>query len=193
MIRRVDTEELEQRLEAATETTTFDIKAEMPWSDKSFAKDILAMANMQDGGYILIGVEDGTFKRQGVPPDVRATYKIDTMRDQMAKWADPHVDFSVSFPQDRGGMTYVVIHVRSFREVPVICKSDGADVFKGKLYYRTTNEKVQSAVINNSYDMRDLILTATLRMRAKLLGLGIPLPDTDSDLMKFYDTELGDL
>jgi predicted HTH transcriptional regulator len=189
----VDPEQLERLLEAATETQTFEVKGAMKWDDKSLAKDILAFANVRDGGHIVIGVEDGTFARQGVDAEILASYQLDVMRDQMTKYADPHVDFSVSFPKDREGKQYVVIRVLSFREVPVICRKNSTDVREGAIYYRTTNRRPESAPINNSYDMRDLITTAAARMRDNFRRLGVDLTPVDSDWQRKLDSELGDL
>lgn len=189
----MDQEQLERLLEAATETQTFEVKGAMAWDEKGLAKDILALANVRDGGYIVIGVEDRTFERQGVDEATMATYEIDIMRDQMTKFADPHVDFSVSFPKDRQGLQYVAIRVLSFREIPVICRKNSTDVREGAIYYRTTNRRPESAPINNSYDMRDLITTAAARMRDNFRRLGVDLTPVDADWQKKLDTELGDL
>lgn len=61
----------------------------MVWDVKALVKHILAMANVRDGGVILIGVGDKTSERQGVTDKQRSTYDLDTMRDQLAKYADP--------------------------------------------------------------------------------------------------------
>jgi predicted HTH transcriptional regulator len=86
-------EELESRLEGRTETQTFEVKGPCDWNAPSLAKDILAMANVKDGGIIVIGIEDNTFNRIGVNTAQRDTYNLDTMKDQIAPYADPNVDF----------------------------------------------------------------------------------------------------
>ena len=60
------------------------------------------MSNLPDGGYIVIGVdeEDNEFKRTGVDEIDRKTYRLDLMRDQISKYADPMVDLNLSFPVD---------------------------------------------------------------------------------------------
>ena len=137
------------------------------------AKDILAMSNIQDGGVLLIGIEDNTFVRQGVSEAQRITFDFDTMRDQMARYADPHVDFRVSYPTDEGGLRFVAIEVSQFAEVPVICRSDGPDLRAGVVYYRNRNRRWESAPISNSFDMRELLdLAAALRMQ-KLQRVGL--------------------
>ncbi len=189
----MDTDELEQRLEGGQETQSFEVKGSMPWDHKSLAKDILAMSNVRDGGTILIGVEDDTFDRQGVTPDVRETYKIDIMRDQMTQYADPHVDFSVSYPTDREGREYVAIRVAPFREIPVICRRDSKDTVKGTIYYRGTDRRIESAAVSNSYDMRDIVTVAAMRTRKRLEELGAITGPVVGELKQRLDEELGGL
>jgi predicted HTH transcriptional regulator len=189
----MNTDELEQRLEGGRETPSFEVKASMAWNHKTLAKDILAMANVRDGGIILIGVEDRTFARQGVDQATLQTYDIDVMRDQMAQYADPHVDLSVGYPCDRDGRQYVAIEVAPFREIPVICRKDSYDTRAGAIYYRNTNRRVESAPVSNSYDMRDIITTAAMRTRQRLEELGAAPAFTEPDLRKRLDDELGGL
>jgi predicted HTH transcriptional regulator len=163
----MNTEELELYLQGQAESPTLDFKAAVPWDAASFAKDILAFSNVQDGGRIIIGIEDGTFARQGITDAQRNSYKIDIMRDQITSFADPHVSFSVEFPLDEGGKQYACIRVEPFEEIPVICRKDSADTRAGVIYYRNRNRRVESASVSNSYDMREIIEVATVRMMQK--------------------------
>lgn len=174
------TEEFESKLEGGAETQTLDIKAACDWNVASMAKDILAMSNVQDGGYIIIGVEDGTFARQGINAAQKATYDLDAMRDQMASFADPRAIFTVDFPRDGAGLEYAVIHVLPFDEIPVICAKESADTHRGVIYYRNSNARVQSAAVSNSYDMRDIIATATVKMMRRMRASGLTI-DNQSD------------
>ena len=158
------TDELESKLEGGIETQTFDVKDSCAWNVDSIVKDILAMSNVQDGGYILIGVEDGTFARHGISAAHKATYDLDIMKDQMAPYADPHTNFALEFPRDHTGLEYAVIRVFPFEEQPVICRKNGKEVHAGVLYYRNRAGRVQSAAVSNAHDMREIITNATVKM-----------------------------
>lgn len=152
------------------------------------------MANVRDGGIILIGVEDKTFARQGLEDADAASYDIDIMRDQLSPFADPLVEFGVSFPKDRQGRVYAAIKVLSFREVPVICKRSDqkCSVRAGAIYYRNSNRRPESAPVSNYYDMRKIVTLAAIRTRQELADLGV-VPDAHAAVDARLDDELGGL
>ena len=186
----MNTEEIQSLLDGAEETDRIEFKASMPWSKNQLVKDILAMANVQDGGKIVIGVEDGTFNRQGVSEEIAGTYIIDDMRDQVAPYADPKVIFKTHFPKDMGGLQYVVIDVAPFEDQPVICKRDGPDVHAGTIYFRSQAQKPQSARISNASDMRELMDRAVVGAMRRQQRLGFSVSTTNT---YDYDQELGGL
>jgi predicted HTH transcriptional regulator len=183
----LDTQALEALLDGAEETDSLEFKAAMPWDRNTLVKDILAMANIIDGGRIIIGVEDSSFQRQGATEEQIRTYKIDAMRDGIAPFADPRVVFGCEVVADHEGRRYVVIEVRPFEDVPVICRRDSADVKAGTIYFRSRARRPQSARVESSADMRDIIeRSAALRMR-NLARLGfVAQPESTYD----YDAEL---
>ena len=173
----MNTEELELHIQGEAESPTLDFKAAMTWDVGSFAKDILAFSNVQDGGIIIVGIEDKTFKRQGIDAVQRSSYNIDIMRDQMAPFADPHVNFSVDFPTDKDGKQYACIRIEPFTEIPVLCRKDSLDTRAGVVYYRNRNRRVESAAVSNSYDMREMIEVATVRMMRNKQRAGFSVVD----------------
>jgi len=182
--------ELEGKLEGGTETQTIEFKGTCNWDEKIFAKDILAMSNVQDGGFVIIGMkerDDGAFEREGITEENKTSYKIDEMRDQLTKYADPHVNFVIDFPKDRNDKEYVVIKVFPFEEVPVICRKNSDDTRAGVVYYRNKNRRVESAPVSNSYDMRDIIKIATVKMMQRKIELGFTVK---SSVKKKLDDEL---
>lgn len=178
--------ELEKLIEGQREHPGLDFKASGIWDVKKLTRDILAMSNLPDGGYIIIGVEevDNTFVKSGVGEELRKTYILDEMRDQIGKYADPMVDFELHFPQDSDGLIYVVIKVFSFRETPTICKRDLDKELKAStIYYRNTNRRVESAAVSNVNDLRDIIELAAVRLMQRRRSFGFVVPD---DSYKLY-------
>lgn len=190
----MDTSELEEILEGGAETQTVDFKAACRWDIEIFAKHLLAMANVRDGGHIIIGVGEGengrAYVRQGISPEQITSFKIDEMKDQMAQFADPHVNFTVGFPYDTQGKQYCVIRVLQFDEVPVICRKTSKKTTKGSIYYRNRERRAESAPVSNSYDMRDIIMDATVRMMQKLKERGFEVVSGDKQEL---DEELNGL
>lgn len=186
------TEELERLIEGQAESQSLDFKGDCPWDVKKFAKDFLAMANVRDGGTILIGIkeENRAFSRQGVSPHNLATYKIDDMRDQFRKFADPSVNFSVRYPKDKDGLEYVAIQIQSFSDLPIICVADSSDTNKATIYYRNTDGRVSSGPISNSNDLQEIIEIAAIRLRKKREDYGYIIKDDDKEKL---DQELDGL
>ncbi len=136
---------------------------------------IKLLVYFEDGGNIVIGVdelENGQFDPKGVTPEHKESYKPDIMKDQMAKFADPYVDFEVCFGEYEKKI-YVVIKVHPFKDIPVICKQEIHDSKKnqllqrGTLYHRNNDKRVQSAPISNAHDLRSIIERAAFLKMAK--------------------------
>ncbi|WP_313809356.1 ATP-binding protein [Sphingobium sp.] len=186
----MQSEDIEALLNGAEETDTLEFKAAVAWDRNLFVKDILAMANVIDGGRIVVGVEDQTFQRQGLTPGQLASYRIDEMRDGIAPFADPRAIFRMDAVADLQGRWYVVIEVSSFEDVPVICRRDGADVRAGTIYFRGRTRRPESAPVSNSADMRDMVERAAALSARRLRRIGF-VPDLPAG--PDYDAELGGL
>lgn len=159
--------ELEDILLDAQETDRLEFKGPMSWSVQSLIKDILALSNVRDGGWIVIGIDDATRSRVGVSSTQADTFDSDIMKDQVGVYADPHVEFCIHKVADNSGTNFVVIEVESFEEFPVICKKDSSDVNRGCIYFRSKTQKPQSARVSNVNDMRDIIeRSAAQKMKA---------------------------
>lgn len=196
MLLVISVEEFESKLEGGAETPSLEIKAACDWNVDSLAKDILAMSNVRDGGYIIVGVADGSFARQGISATQKETYNLDTMRDQMAPFADPHVTFTVEFPRDSSNREYAVIRVYPFEELPVICIKESRDTKRGVIYYRNSDVRVQSAAVSNSYDMRDIIANAAVKMVHSFAKQGLTIqsqPSIEDQAREAFKVEREDL
>ncbi len=177
----MSTEELEIILNGSDETQSLDFKESCPWDVNKFAKDILAMANVQDGGRIIIGVKEigeGAFEREGILAKDKKTYDTDIIMDQLSNFADPYVKAKVSFKKDNNGQEYGILEVEPFKEIPVICKKDSIDTNKAEIYYRNRDGRVKSARVSNSFDMRDIIDRAIIRSTERYRKINFPLPNS---------------
>jgi len=180
-------EELERHLEGARETPNLEFKCAIPWKRETFVKDILAMSNVLDGGIIIVGVEDETFIRQGLSPEIIKTYNLGNMRDGIAPFADPRVLFDLAIVSDASGKKFAVISVRPFEDLPVICRRDGLDVQAGTIYTRSRDRRPQSARVSTSSEMREIVERAAFLSARRLERIGfVPNIEVKYD----YDSEL---
>lgn len=200
------TEELEELLQGAQESDSLEFKGAMPW-DIGLIKDILAMANVQDGGHIVIGIEDETLVRQGLSREQIETFSADALMDKVGPFADPHVSFSVHKVRDNDGLNFVVFAVAPFERTPVICAKDGGnrnELQSGTIYYRTKTGRPKSARVDNANDMRDIVERAAIQTMRHFQDLGLGLKGSEVNISRdpqgavarmaeFFEEELGGL
>lgn len=185
----MNTQELEALLDGAEETDVLEFKGAMTWN-LSLIRDILAMANVQDGGRIVIGVADETYEREGLSDEQIASFDQETVRDRVSEFADPRVELRIQNVMDEQGLAFVVIEIGPFDTIPVICKRDGADVRRGDIYYRSRSGRAASARVRDSADMRDIIEVAIVRSQRRLARVGLRAGAVAG---YDYEAEIGDL
>lgn len=191
----MDTNLLEELLECGRETQSLDFKGPCKWDVKKFAKDILAMANVIDGGYLIVGIEerkDGHYRRTGLSEEQLDTFKLDIIKDQMAAYADPHLDITFHRLKDLNNLSYAIIQVHPFEEIPVICNKDSNDTKKATLYYRNRSRRIESAPVSNSYDLREIIERAAIKRMQKIQLHGLSIKGSQS-VDELLDEEIRDL
>lgn len=185
----MDTYEFESLVEGASESASLDFKTAMNWS-KSLIKDILAMSNIQDGGRIVVGISDD-LNRVGLSEEQIASFNEESIKDQVAEYADPYVSFNIKVAKDRNGLKYMVISVNEFDEIPIICRRDGEDIKRGDIYYRSKSGRSASKRIANEYDMRDILDRAAVKLMSKRRNQGYQPQEASFD--QIYETERGGL
>src|SRR4051794_5375474 len=81
------------------EQTWLDFKESQPWPDLRWRllKTIMGMANLRDGGLILIGVSerDNTWELIGIDQAHLDTFDYDDIADQLNKYASPQVNLDI--------------------------------------------------------------------------------------------------
>ncbi len=196
--------DIEDLLESKSETPNLDYKEALIW-DRSHrdgklgvTKDILAMANTQDGGRIIFGVKDGDFEFVGLSDESYDLFDTTPVNQFLHNYADPAFTCSV-IKQEIEGKKVVVIDVPEFSEVPIICKqsansSSNTEVLKkGAVYIRTKN--CTSEPISTADEMRSILAIGLIRKSDELLGLiqklitGKPLQET-AEAKHSYEEEI---
>lgn len=154
------------------ESRDVEFKTSAPWSDLEFKliKTIMAMANLRDGGVILVGVgESDKPDLAGIKAADLATYDIDEINDRVGRYASPHVDleFGVATFESK---QFLVIHVREFADSPVVCKKahDSASIVCGAVYMRTPG-KPQTTRVMDASQMHELLELAAEKRARRIL------------------------
>lgn len=148
-------------LHAHTETRECEFKSGLPWNNLKLkiAKAALALANLEGGGYIVIGVsKNDTINRYeptGMSQDDSRAYNQDDVSTFVNEFTDPHVDIKLKHFSDNTKY-YVVIQVFEFEEVPVICKKQSDETIRGRVYCRT-HRRVESSPQPSVSEMREII------------------------------------
>ena len=163
----------------------------MSWSNDltkvKLTRAILAMSNKRDGGVIVIGIrelQDKQFDPVGLSASEAQTFNHDTMADHVRQYADPYVDFTVR-TIECGGKQFIVIQVKEFDEIPVLCKRDGTDLRNGAMYTRSRT-KNESAEVSSQSEMREIMDIAVDKgvrkfvTRSQRVGLSLLMPKQDA-------------
>ena len=160
------------------ELKNLDYKRSMNWASASndekcdLVKDILSMMNTQDGGQIIIGVEDRTYDPIGMTDSDFTSFDPTKVNDFVHRFTDPPASCQVQKLMV-GGKQFIVIDVLEFTDVPIICKTDANSagnkliLKRGGLYIRT--EKPTSELVSSVEQMRDLMGRALLKRGDQLL------------------------
>lgn len=172
----MDERDFVRLLERRREDRGLEYKGSAPWTDESFrcqlVKEMLGMASLPDGGHIVIGVREDkttqTFHPDGMGGADISTFVTEHVADFAAEYAEPYVEFELSRPEHAGNR-FVLIEVRAFREMPVICRKDGRCLERGRVYTRTAGAKPEVAPIRCQTEMREILDRATeLTVRKEL-------------------------
>jgi hypothetical protein len=121
----------------------------------------MAMANLRDGGVIIIGVSqrDGCDALAGIAPGDLATFNPDVIVGQVNKFASPSIDLDIVTVQYHDDLLFLAIHAREFAIAPVVCKKNGPDGINlrvGDVFVRPVGVP-RTTRITSADDMTDLL------------------------------------
>ncbi len=121
------------------EERNIEYKSSVSWNDPKIkakiSKCILAMSNIRDGGYLVIGVNDKAFDPVGMTKEDFDSFNQDNINSHIANYADPFVDITV-FSEEHEGKKFIIIRINEFHEIPIICKKDFDEYLKILEYIR---------------------------------------------------------
>ena len=165
------------------EERNIDYKSSMSWKDRDVKvmtiRCILGMTNLRYGGYIVFGVrqQDNDFILDGMEQDHIKSFTQDNVDTDIKNYAEPFVEATVTLVSrsivkrkaksiltefsDDGG-DFVVIQVKEFDELPVICKKNGK-LKNGEIYiregaiYTRPRGKVETSEVRTQTEMREII------------------------------------
>jgi len=183
------------------EERNLEYKSDVSWKDprmrSKLIKSILAMSNIPNGGAIVIGVEqDGeAFIPKGVSEQNLKSFKQDDVSSKVSSYADPYVELTVSQINYRDEK-YIVIQVKEFSEIPVLCKKDGVEGLQiGHLYTRP-RRKIESVPVPSQIEMREIINMAVdrgMEIQQKRLSKysNISISKVEADTLAFQNQAEG--
>jgi predicted HTH transcriptional regulator len=188
-------------LDRCQESRNVDFKASAAWDDLklSLTRTVMAMANLRDGGIIVIGASESgdTWDLSGIQQEHLATYDVDDIIDGINRYALPPVQLEVVIVTYQNEKRFLAFQVHEFADTPVLCKRNAPDGNKklaaGEVYVRPLGVPKTTKVVSAD-DMHELLELAAEKRARRLLevahrvGLRPPEPATQR-----FDEELGDL
>jgi len=185
------------------EERNIEYKSSVSWNDAKtkakITKCILAMSNIRDGGYLIIGDEDKTFNPIGMTNEDFDSFNQDDLNSHIANFADPFVDITV-YSQEHEGRKFIIIRINEFHEIPIICKKNGDENLKAASVYTRPRQKYESSVISSQTEMREIIdmaINKALRNFQEKATIAGFLEDSKTGALKNskkeFDKQLGNL
>jgi len=180
-----------------------EFKRTMNWSDvgtkSKVVKSSIAMANLRDGGFIVFGIErqpDDSYTAVGMKAEDYDSFKQDEISMEVNNYADPFVEVTVQKVK-RDAKLFVIIEIREFLDLPILCKRDGAERLRNGAIYVRPRRKIETAELPSQGDLREILdLAVEKKIRSfysqiERVGARLAVPeDRDS---KAFSEQLGGL
>lgn len=185
-------------LDTCVESQSVDFKESAPWEALQFKiiRTAMAMANLRDGGVIVIGVgERGEqWELTGISNEHVATYDVDDVADAINKYASPSVIATIVITA-HNDHRYLVIRVPEFVETPIVCRRAGdakSGLKPGVVYVRPPG-KAQTTEVTTAEQMHDLLELAAEKRARRILETAARIGLVAQPANKPFDDELGGL
>ncbi|MCK4874177.1 MAG: ATP-binding protein [Phycisphaerales bacterium] len=166
-------DQVQAALDSCVERPYVEFKESQPWEKlkQRIAKIAMSMANLRDGGMIIIGVSEqseDSWTLEGVHEEHLPTYDQDDTDAFVNAHADPPLSLTV-LKHKHDEHEYVVILVREFDDLPVVCKKNSGEILKAGAFYVRPRNMACSRPVESASEMRDLLDLAAEHRTRKLL------------------------
>lgn len=195
--------EIEALVHRKSETAHLDYKAGFEWKKENkdhqlgLIRDMMGMANTQDGGTIIVGVKDETYDLVGVSPDILVSFDQTDIGQMLYSYSDPKLTFELQKAKV-DGEDVIAIRVFEFNDVPIVCTDTvfGKDPTKpilrrSALYIRTP--AAQTEEVSSAHDMRGLMGRGLQKRGDEVLRsvqnliMGSPLVPTNETVNRYQE------
>lgn len=192
----MNNKEFEELINNSKESRNVEFKKSSTFESIQFkiVKTSLALSNLEDGGFIIIGIEEikNTYNREGISETDLASYTQDKVQSLVNSFAEPHINLELHLVE-LNAKKFLIIQISSFSSIPTICIKDGSEnLRKGGIYIRSSRMP-ESSEIRSYSEMRELIDLATERsmmqflQKTQRIGLSTSVQQSNQN---FYDHEL---
>jgi Schlafen, AlbA_2 len=188
-------------LQQPEETLGVEFKDDADWPSLKYAviRTCMAMANLRDGGHILVGISgrDTQYSVAGVSSDNLLTYDPDLILAAVAKYASPPPDVRCVI-HETSNATLLCIRVSPFINGPVICKKEHQGQLRQAAIYLRLNHPIRSAMPVEESQIRAVIDLAAERRAQQMVSdaarIGaLPPAEAPAKLhADAFDEQLGD-
>lgn len=175
----MDEEALLELVYHGREERNLEYKRSMNWDEPAtkakIAKSAIAMANIPDGGAIVIGVEKKgeTYDPVGMDPGHIESFKQDDVMHYVnEKYADPYVELTVRLVS-KNNKSFLVIQIHEFAQLPVICKHDGLENLKQGALFTRSRVKYETVQVKGQTEMREILDLAVDKEIRRLHSRGL--------------------
>jgi predicted HTH transcriptional regulator len=190
-----------EAIRAGVETRATEFKQSCPFDEIQWkiVKTCMALANLRDGGRIIIGVaeRDGRWQADGVDSKHLEGYTHDKILELVNRHARPPISLLVRLvPLD--SKTFVAIEVGEFDRVPIFCgvatpKTAGKDALRVGDMPARSRDRVATSRIYDADLVAEIIEVAAEKRAASIIAtaqrIGLRMPD---DTATMFRRERGD-
>jgi len=156
-------DDLSALIQFPREERNLEFKRSMDWADPAtkakLTKSVLAMANLRDGGHIVLGVErqpDDTYVPVGMQTEHCDCFVQDQLGSHFSEYADPYIEVTL-IKHKTNGKTFCIIRVNEFAEVPVLCRKDGLEKLRRGALYTRSRRMPETVEVPSQVEMREIL------------------------------------